>query len=198
VGSTSTLQAAAKRVNALAALWEHSPQPGTQTVRLNVQLVDTQIVQPLRVMTATLGSTSMWPEAMKRMIALAVLWEHSPRPGTQIVRPNVQLANIQTLKPLRVTTATLESTERLAQQPVLAPVTVPLVAFRQPVISLVRLRTTALRVTLEGTERLAQQPVRAPVTVLLVAFRHLVISLVLLQMIAVRVLLEGMEPLVAS
>ena len=88
--------------------------------------------------------------------------------------------------------------ERLEKQPVPAPVTVLLVAFRQPVISLVRLRTTALRVMLESTESLEKQPVRAPVTVLLVAFRHLVISLVLLQMIAVRVLLEGMEPLVAS
>ena len=45
---------------------------------------------------------------------------------------------------------TLESMEWLAQQLVRAPVTVPLVAFRQQAISLVLLRTTALLVRLES------------------------------------------------
>jgi hypothetical protein len=43
------------------------------------------------------------------------------------------------------------SLEPLAQQPVLAPVIVLLVAFREPVISLVLLRMTVLRAMLEGT-----------------------------------------------
>ena len=78
------------------------------------------------------------------------LWGHSPWPVAQTVRPNVRLADIQTVQTLRVMNAWLESMDLLAQQPVPAPVTALLVAIRQQVISLDRLRRIVLLARLES------------------------------------------------
>jgi hypothetical protein len=202
---------------------EQQPVPAPVTVLLVGfrQPVISQVRLRTTALRVALESISTWLEVTKQMTAFFAVQENMepleqqpvPAPVTVLLvgfrQPVISLVRMRTtalrvalesistwlevMKQMTAFFAVQENMERLEKQPVPAPVTVLLVGFRQPVISLVRMRTTALLALLESMVPLARQPVLAPVTVLLVAFRQPVISLVRLRTIALRVTLEGTD-----